>query len=103
MFSVYYKWDRIEQQGPWWIVFKDNDEWKVLKNQDVDVTKSPKENREVAVKFTSKWISNYQFEPQATRYQIILKWMGLQPSYDEEKKVFYEIFHEIKKYEAGQN
>lgn len=101
-FGVFYKWDGIEQEGPWWIIFTDNGKWKVAKNQDFDVTKSSKENRAVAVDFNSKWISDYQFEPQNTRYQLILVALGLQPSYDEEKKVFYEIFQEIKRYE-GQN
>lgn len=93
IYGVYYKWDGVKQQVPWWIIFKEKGEWKVLGTKYLDLTKSPEENRKDAIKFNFEWISLYKFEPQSTRYQAILLLVGFQPFYEDEKTVFSEVLN----------
>jgi hypothetical protein len=93
LYEVFYKWDGVEQQVPWWIMYQNHGEWMVLEFKNFDPDKGPEENRKHAVKFDLGWIEYYKFLPQSTRYQMVLKMLGFQPTYDEEKKVFFEILH----------
>lgn len=98
-YDVFYKWNGIEQQDPWWIVLKLNGEWKVARLKDVVSKKNKEEAQGSFVKFDIKWINEYRFSPQPTRYQMMLLLLGTQPLYEDEKMVFYAILDRIKGYE----
>lgn len=98
-YGVFYKWDGIEQKDPWWILLKINGEWKVARLKDVVTKKSKEDAQKSFVKFDTKWINGYGFSPQSTRYQLMLLLLGAQPSYGNEKTIFYAILDRIKEYE----
>lgn len=107
-YEVYYKWNGKEQGDPYWMIFKTHKtggEWKVVEVKDLykikNMEESPKleEILKIAVKFDSKWINEYRFSPQLTRYQKILLLLTAQPTFSEEKDIFYKILDEIKEIE----
>lgn len=94
-YQVYYKWDGKEQTEPWWIIiktYKTHGKWKVIEFKDLQRAKSAEDFPE----FDSKWISDYKFSPQPTRYQTILLLLTAQPTFQEEQEVFFKILDEIK-------
>lgn len=98
-YCVFYKWNGIEQKAPWWIVLKINGEWKVAQRKDIVTDKGTEEAKRSFVRFDTKWINEYEFSPQATRYQTFLLLLGAQPLYLDEQTVFYAILDQIKEYE----
>lgn len=99
IYEVYYKWDGKEQKNPWWMIIKvvkPHGEWKVIELKDTDRIKSLEDIHKYSAKFDYEWIDNYKFTPQATRYQMILLLLTFQPTFYEEKKIFYKILDEIK-------
>lgn len=97
-YGVYYKWNGVEQQEPWWVIVKTKGEWMVVHLKDV-ADNNFEEIQRYTVKFDIKWINDYKFSPQPTRYQAILLLLGSQPLYSEEKKVFYNVLDQIKEFE----
>jgi len=93
LYKVYYRWDRAEKKDIWWMIYKKKGQWKVI---GVKEGNSIEEAVKLAVKFDDSWIDNYKFIPHPTRYQLILAILGFQPTYNDEKKVFFEILHQIK-------
>lgn len=96
LYKVYYKWDRAQEKDLWWMVFKKKGEWKVI---GVRSGNSIEEAVKLQTKFDDSWINNYNFMPHQTRYQLILAILGFQPTYNDEKEVFFEILHQIKELE----
>jgi hypothetical protein len=98
-YNVFYKWNGIEQQYPWWILLKLNGEWKVARLKDLITNKDKEEAQRSFVRFDIKWINEYRFSPQSTRYETMLLLLGAQPMYEDEQAVFYAILDQIRKYE----
>ncbi len=94
IYAIYYRWDGIEEKEPWWVVFKKYGEWKVLALNDVN---DAKEAFNYVVDFNSSWVDNYRFSPQSSRYQSLLMTLDFQPTFSDEKSVFFEILREIEK------
>lgn len=99
LYGVFYKWNGVEQQEPWWIVFKINGEWKIARLKDVITGKSKEESQRSFVRFDSKWVSQNQFSAQPTRYQTMLLLLGFRPLYEDEIVVFSSILDQIRQYE----
>jgi hypothetical protein len=92
VYSVHYKWNGIEQQDPQWIIFKKQRVWKVLElNKIINL----KEALNHTVDFNASWVEKYGFSPQLSRYESLTATLGFQPTFSEEKAVFYQILHEI--------
>jgi hypothetical protein len=98
-YGVFYKWNGVEQQDPWWIVLKIDGEWKVARLKDVSTKTGKEEAQRSFVRFDTKWVSQYGFSPQPTRYETMLLLLGGQPIYQAETTVFYAILDQIKEYE----
>jgi len=95
-YSIFYKWDGKQQMNAWWIIFKKYNEWKVVEFKDINRSTSAEDLLKFAVKFDYKWIDNYAFSAQPSRYQTILIISGFQPTFADEKHVFLKILNEIK-------
>jgi hypothetical protein len=98
-YGIFYKWNGVEQQDPWWIVLKINGEWKVARLKDVINKMTKEEAQGLFLRFDIQWVKQYGFSPQPTRYQTMLLLLGGQPLYEDEKTVFYAILDRIKEYE----
>ena len=97
-YDIYYKWDGKEEEEPHWTILKTTRTggvWKVIQYEDLRGVNNTEEILKYAVNFDSKWVNEYKFSPQSTRYQMILLLLTGQPLYSEEKKIFYEILNEI--------
>ena len=97
-YMVYYKWDGKIQEAPWWLILKSSktgSEWKVVQVKDIPATTGAEETPKHVIRFDSKWVNEYKFSPQPSRYQTILLLLGAQPPFSKEKDAFYQILSEI--------
>jgi len=97
-YDIYYKWNGRVQENPSWMIFKTSKsgaEWKVIDSKEIRSLDDPEELLKHSQKFDSKWINEYKFSAQPSRYQMILLLLTAQPLFSEEKDAFYEVLKEI--------
>lgn len=95
LYYVYYEWDGIRQDEPWWMIFKKHGEWLVVEYKDMNSTTNDKDILRCSTKFGHNWIWDYGFSAQPTRYQTILLALGFQPTFSDEKDIFLHILSDI--------
>ena len=93
-YEVFYEWNGVKQEVPWWFIFEKDGKWLVVETKDISIP-TDKNVFRYAEKFDHTWIWDYGFTPQPTRYQTMLMMVGLQPTFSDEKDIFIDILSDI--------
>ena len=105
IYSIYYEWDGVRQEEPWWAVARMFQEDDPLSGRLVvmylGLSQTKEEMRRNTREFDEDWLrellSSDSSQPQRTRWQTLSYWLGFRIIYRDEYNAFASVLHDARK------